>query len=54
MSKEPSVSDPMLGPHAYHFLESRRLFSEVLGTFFLVLVAIGGGVVNTANTGSAR
>jgi aquaporin Z len=27
-------------------LEWRRLFSEVLGTFLLVLVAAGGGVVN--------
>jgi len=26
--------------------EGRRLFSEVLGTFFLVLVAVGGGLVN--------
>ena len=26
--------------------EWRRLFSEVLGTFFLVLVAVGGGMVN--------
>jgi len=51
-SKEPSVSEPMLGPHAYRFLEMRRLFSEVLGTFFLVLVAVGGGVVNTATQGA--
>jgi aquaporin Z len=33
--------------------ESRRLFSEVLGTFFLVLVAVGGGMVNTRFGGSA-
>src|ERR1700749_3774899 len=26
--------------------EGRRLFSELLGTFFLVLVAAGGGIVN--------
>ena len=26
--------------------EGRRLFSEVLGTFFLVLVAVGGGMVS--------
>ena len=26
--------------------EGRRLFSELLGTFFLVLVAVGGGMVN--------
>src|SRR3954452_6135199 len=33
--------------------EGRRLFSEVLGTFFLVLVAVGGGVVNTRFGGDA-
>jgi len=33
--------------------EGRRLFSEVLGTFFLVLVAVGGGMVNTRFGGSA-
>jgi aquaporin Z len=27
-------------------LESRRLFSELLGTFFLVLVAAGGGILH--------
>jgi aquaporin Z len=52
MTKEPSASGPMLGARAYRFLELRRLFSEVLGTFFLVLVAVGGGVVNTATGGS--
>ena len=26
--------------------EGRRLFSELLGTFFLVLVAVGGGMVS--------
>lgn len=26
--------------------EGRRLFSELLGTFFLALVAVGGGIVN--------
>ena len=26
-------------------LEGRRLFSELLGTFFLVLVAAGGGIL---------
>jgi aquaporin Z len=30
-------------------LEWRRLFSEVLGTFFLVLVAAGAGVVNAVS-----
>jgi aquaporin Z len=33
-------------------LEWRRLFSEVLGTFFLVLVGAGGGVVNAATHGA--
>ena len=32
-------------------VEWRRLFSEVLGTFFLVLVGAGGGVVNAATDG---
>jgi len=31
----------------------RRLFSEVLGTFFLVLVAVGGGMVNARFGGHA-
>ena len=31
--------------------EPRRLFSEVLGTFFLVLVAAGAGVVNARSGG---
>jgi aquaporin Z len=33
--------------------EGRRLFSEVLGTFLLVLVAVGGGMVNARFGGSA-
>jgi aquaporin Z len=33
--------------------EGRRLFSEVLGTFFLVLVAVGGGMVNKRFGGNA-
>src|SRR6516162_9970942 len=33
--------------------EGRRLFSELLGTFFLVLVAAGGGMVNARFGGSA-
>ena len=33
--------------------EGRRLFSGLLGTFFLVLVAVGGGVVNARFGGSA-
>ena len=33
--------------------EARRLFSELLGTFFLVLVAVGGGMVNARFGGQA-
>ncbi len=33
--------------------EGRRLFSEALGTFFLVLVAVGGGMVNARFGGDA-
>jgi aquaporin Z len=33
--------------------EGRRLFSELLGTFFLVLVAVGGGMVNVRFGGNA-
>jgi aquaporin Z len=33
--------------------EGRRLFSEALGTFFLVLVAAGGGMVNARFGGDA-
>ncbi len=33
--------------------ENRRLFSEVLGTFFLVLAAVGGGMVNARFGGHA-
>lgn len=33
--------------------EGRRLFSEFLGTFFLVLVAVGGGMVNARFGGQA-
>jgi len=33
--------------------ETRRLFSELLGTFLLVLVAVGGGMVNTRFGGHA-
>jgi aquaporin Z len=33
--------------------EGRRLFSELLGTFFLVLVAVGGGMVNSRFGGHA-
>jgi aquaporin Z len=33
--------------------EGRRLFSELLGTFFLVLAAVGGGMVNARFGGNA-
>jgi aquaporin Z len=33
--------------------EGRRLFSELLGTFFLVLVAVGGGMVSAKFGGNA-
>ncbi len=33
--------------------EGRRVFSEILGTFFLVLVAVGGGMVNARFGGDA-
>ena len=33
--------------------EARRLFSELLGTFLLVLVAVGGGMVNARFGGNA-
>jgi aquaporin Z len=33
--------------------EGRRLFSELLGTFLLVLVAVGGGMVNARFGGNA-
>jgi aquaporin Z len=33
--------------------EGRRLFSELLGTFFLVLAAVGGGMVNARFGGDA-
>jgi aquaporin Z len=33
--------------------EGQRLFSELLGTFFLVLVAVGGGMVSARFGGSA-
>lgn len=45
-----------LEPHRRDFddpaLEWRRLFSELLGTFFLVLVAAGAGMVDTRFPGS--
>ena len=43
---EREVIDPMID-FADPSQEWRRLFSELLGTFFLVLVACGGGVIGT-------
>ena len=52
-----SVGTPNAVLHEFDFwdgrYEGRRLFSEVLGTFFLVLVAVGGGMVNARFGGSA-
>ena len=46
-----------LGCHQFDFwddsYEGRRLFSELLGTFFLVLVAVGAVMVNARFGGSA-
>jgi aquaporin Z len=52
-----SLGHPNSLARAYDFwddrYEGRRLFSEVLGTFFLVLVAVGGGMVNARFGGNA-
>jgi aquaporin Z len=52
-----SVGVPNAVVHEFDFLndryEGRRLFSELLGTFFLVLVAVGGGMVNARFGGNA-
>jgi aquaporin Z len=45
-----SMGRPNSIAHQFDFFddkyEGRRLFSELLGTFFLVIVAVGGGMVN--------
>jgi aquaporin Z len=45
-----SIGRPNSITHQFDFFddkyEGRRLFSELLGTFFLVIVAVGGGMVN--------
>jgi aquaporin Z len=61
VADEQSLADSLLSPRARHLvelefgdrrdfddpgLEWRRLFSELLGTFFLVLVAAGGGLLH--------
>ena len=52
-----SMGHPNSVAHQFDFwndsYEGRRLFSEVLGTFFLVLVAVGGGMVNARFGGDA-
>lgn len=52
-----SLGRPNSFSHQFDFwddrYEGRRLFSEVLGTFFLVLVAVGGGMVNARFGGHA-
>jgi aquaporin Z len=52
-----SLGQPNSVAHAFDFwddsYEGRRLFSELLGTFFLVLVAVGGGMVSARFGGNA-
>ncbi|HLN66681.1 MAG TPA: aquaporin [Streptosporangiaceae bacterium] len=52
-----SMGHPNSIARAYDFWDDRywwrRLFSEVLGTFFLVLVAVGAGMVNVRFGGHA-
>jgi len=52
-----SFGTPNSTLHEFNFwdrrYEGRRLFAEVLGTFFLVLVAVGGGMVNARFGGHA-
>ncbi len=52
-----SLGEPNSIRHQFDFwddsLEGRRLFSELFGTFLLVLVAVGGGMVNARFGGHA-
>jgi aquaporin Z len=52
-----SLGRPNSFTHEFDFwddsYEGRRLFSELLGTFFLVLVAVGGGMVSARFGGNA-
>jgi aquaporin Z len=52
-----SLGEPNSFTHQFNFwddsFEGRRLFSELLGTFFLVLVAVGGGMVSARFGGNA-
>src|SRR4029450_8807423 len=53
----PSIGAPNSVAGEFDFwddkYEGRRLFSELLGTFFLVLVAVGGGMVSARFGGNA-
>jgi aquaporin Z len=51
-NKKPKISEPTINPRDYRFIEWRRIFAEILGTFFLVLVAVGGDVANTSTYGA--
>jgi aquaporin Z len=52
-----SMGQPNSIAHQFDFADDsyewRRLFSEILGTFFLVLVAVGAGMVNARFGGDA-
>jgi aquaporin Z len=52
-----SMGQPNAVTRAFDFwddsYEGRRLFAELLGTFFLVLAAVGGGMVNARFGGNA-
>jgi aquaporin Z len=52
-----SMGQPNAIDRQFDFLDDsyewRRLFSELLGTFFLVLVAVGGGMINARFGGDA-
>jgi aquaporin Z len=52
-----SLGEPNSAARQFDFwdrsYEGRRLFSEALGTFFLVLAAVGGGMVNARFGGNA-
>jgi aquaporin Z len=56
--KQPSILTPLASLEFTRrnfdnpALEWRRLFSEILGTFLLVLVGAGGGVVNAVSNGA--
>jgi aquaporin Z len=51
--EEVAVKDSMIDYFDNPTLEWRRLFSEVLGTFLLVIVAAGGGTVNAVSHGAS-